>query len=149
MTTSVDKAAVAAATMNFVKAFDGWLRRASVSQAGESVPRLQLLYELHCNGPRKMADLADTLGVTPRAVTTLVDALEGEELVRRRPHPTDRRITMIDITGDGAKVEQQFAALQASLLELFADLDEADAAAMQRAFAAILRRIEPPEPMRA
>ena len=149
MTTSVDKAAVAAATMNFVKAFDGWLRRASVSQAGESVPRLQLLYELHCNGPRKMADLADTLGVTPRAVTTLVDALEGEELVRRRPHPTDRRITMIDITGDGAKVEQQFAALQASLLELFADLDEADAAALQRAFAAILQRIERPEPMRA
>ena len=149
MTTSVDKAAVAAATMNFVKAFDGWLRRASVAQAGESVPRLQLLYELHCNGPRKMADLADTLGVTPRAVTTLVDALEGEELVRRRPHPTDRRITMIDITGDGARVEQQFAALQASLLELFADLDEADAAAMQRAFAAILQRIERPEPMRA
>ena len=149
MTTSVDKAAVAAATMNFVKAFDGWLRRASVAQAGESVPRLQLLYELHCNGPRKMADLADTLGVTPRAVTTLVDALEGEELVRRRPHPTDRRITMIDITGDGARVEQQFAALQASLLELFADPDEADAAAMQRAFAAILQRIERPEPMRA
>ncbi len=149
MTTPVDKAAVAAATMNFVKAFDAWLRRASVVQAGESVPRLQLLYELHCNGPRKMADLADTLGVTPRAVTTLVDALEGEELVRRRPHPTDRRITMIDITGDGARVEQQFAALQSSLLELFADLDEADAAAMQRAFAAILDRIERPEPTRA
>jgi DNA-binding MarR family transcriptional regulator len=141
-TPSVDKAAVAAATVNFVKAFDGWLRRASVSQAGESVPRLQLLYELHCNGPRKMADLADTLGVTPRAVTTLVDALESEDLVRRRAHPTDRRITMIDITGDGARVEQQFAALQASLMDLFAGLDDADAAAMQRGFAAILARME-------
>ena len=141
-TSSSDKAAVATATMNFVKAFDGWLRRASVSQAGESVPRLQLLYELHCNGPRKMADLAGTLGVTPRAVTTLVDALEGEDLVRRRAHPTDRRITIIDITGDGARVEHQFAALQASLVDLFADLDDADAAAMQRGFAAILRRME-------
>ena len=149
MTTSVDRAALATATMNFVKAFDGWLRRASVAQAGESAPRLQLLYELHCNGPRKMADLAETLGVTPRAVTTLVDALEGEDLVRRTAHPTDRRITMINITGDGARVEQQFAALQASLLELFADLDEADAAAMQRGFAAILQRIEQPEQTRA
>ena len=149
MTTSVDRAAVATATMNFVKAFDGWLRRASLAQAGESAPRLQLLYELHCNGPRKMADLAETLGVTPRAVTTLVDALEGEDLVRRTAHPTDRRITMINITGDGARVEQQFAALQASLLELFADLDEADAAAMQRGFAAILQRIEQPEQTRA
>ena len=130
------------ATVDFVKAFDSWLRRASVAQAGESVPRLQLLYELHCNGPRKMADLADTLGVTPRAVTTLVDALEGEDLVKRRAHPTDRRITMIDITGDGSKVEQQFAALQASLLDLFADLGEADADAMQRGFQAVLKRME-------
>ena len=133
---------MATATVDFVKAFDSWLRRASVAQAGESVPRLQLLYELHCNGPRKMADLADTLGVTPRAVTTLVDALEGEDLVKRRAHPTDRRITMIDITGDGSKVEQQFAALQASLVDLFSDLDEADAAAMQRGFRAVLDRME-------
>ena len=144
---SADTAAVATATMNFVKAFDAWLRRASVAQAGESVPRLQLLYELHCNGPRKMADLADTLGVTPRAVTTLVDALEGEDLVRRSAHPTDRRITMIDITGDGAKVEQQFAALQSSLIDLFADLPEADAAAMQRGFAALLQRMEQRPPV--
>ena len=141
-TRSTDKAAIAAETMEFVKAFDAWLRRASMTQAGESVPRLQLLYELHCNGPRKMADLADTLGVTPRAVTTLVDSLEGEELVKRRAHPTDRRITMIDITGDGSKVEQQFAALQASLVDLFADLDPADAAAMRRGFRAVLERME-------
>jgi DNA-binding MarR family transcriptional regulator len=80
--------------------------------------------------------------VTPRAVTQLVDALEGEDLVRRTAHPTDRRITMIDITGDGARVEEQFAALQASLVDLFADLDDADAAALQRSFAAILERME-------
>jgi hypothetical protein len=29
------------------------------------VPRLQLRSELHFNVPSKMADLADTLGVTP------------------------------------------------------------------------------------
>ena len=137
-----DKSAVATATVDFVKAFDSWLRRASVKQAGESVPRLQLLYELHCNGPRKMADLADTLGVTPRAVTTLVDALEAEDLVTRRAHPTDRRVTIINITGDGSKVEEQFAALQASLVDLFADLGEADADAMQRGFQAVLKRME-------
>ena len=141
-TRSTDKAAIAAETMDFVKAFDAWLRRASMTQAGESVPRLQLLYELHCNGPRKMADLADTLGVTPRAVTTLVDALEAEDLVTRRAHPTDRRVTMINITGDGSKVEEQFAALQASLVDLFAEPDPADAAAMRRGFRAVLERME-------
>src|SRR6266496_167335 len=90
--------AVADATMAFVRSFDAWMKRASVANAGESVARLRLLNELHCNGPQKMADLADTLGVTPRNVTALVDALEAESQVRRAAHPTDRRVTMIEIT---------------------------------------------------
>ena len=83
--------------IEFVQTFDSWSRRTAVSSAQESVPRLRLLYELHCNGPRRMADLADALGVTPRNVTALVDGLESEHLVRRLPHPTDRRVTMVEM----------------------------------------------------
>jgi DNA-binding MarR family transcriptional regulator len=130
--------------MAFVKAFDAWSRRASVAKAGESVPRLQLLYELHCNGPRKMADLAETLAVTPRAVTTLVDALEAEDLVRRSAHPTDRRITMVEITGGADTVEAQFSAFQSEVADLFSDLDDADAEALRRAFRVLRQRIVAP-----
>lgn len=119
-------AAVADATMAFVLAFDAWMHRASVSSAGESVARLRLLNELHCNGPQKMADLADSLGVTPRNVTALVDALEAEALVSRAPHPTDRRITLVEITGGSATVEQRFAAFRAAMTELFVDLSAAE-----------------------
>jgi DNA-binding MarR family transcriptional regulator len=134
--------ALADTTLGFVKAFDAWIRRASIANAGESVPRLRLLYELHCNGPRKMADLADSLGVTPRNVTALVDALESEALVRRSPHPTDRRVTMIELTGGASTVESQFAAFQRAIVDLFRDLDDADRRNLIRALSSLQARIQ-------
>jgi DNA-binding MarR family transcriptional regulator len=136
---------LAGTTLDFVKAFDAWLRRASMANAGESMPRLRLLYELHCNGPRKMADLADSLAVTPRNVTALVDALEAEALVRRSPHATDRRVTMIELTGGATKVAQQFAAFQGAIESLFEDLSEQDRGALVRVLSSLQARIEAAE----
>jgi len=136
--------AVADATASFVRAFDTWMRRASVASAGASEARLRLLYELHCNGPRKMADLADALGVTPRNITALVDGLEAESLVRRSPHPTDRRITMIELTGGAATVKEQFDSFQAAVTGLFADLGEADRRTLVRLLSALEAKISGP-----
>ncbi len=128
--------------MEFVLAFDAWMRKASVASAGESVARLRLLYELHCNGPRKMADLAEGLGVTPRNVTALVDALEAEHLVQRRAHPTDRRVTMIEITGGAETVGRRMDALQAAIARLFAGVDAADRAAFGRVLGEIQAKLD-------
>jgi len=130
--------ALADAALEFVVTLDAWIKKASWSSAGESIARMRLLYELHCNGPRKMADLADTLGVTPRAVTALVDALEAEEQVRRLAHPTDRRITIVEISGGSATVEQRFGALRQEIADLFTGLDEAD----RQAFARVAERLQ-------
>lgn len=143
MSTGYDARGLAQATMTFAKAFDGWVRKASVAQSGESVARLQLLNVLHCDGPRKMADLAATLDVTPRAVTALVDGLEAEDLVRRSAHPTDRRITMVEIRPGGtATVERGFEAFQSAVADVFGSLDDKDAEAMARALGALQERIE-------
>jgi DNA-binding MarR family transcriptional regulator len=103
-----------------------------MANARESVPRLRLLYELHCNGPRKMADLADVLGVTPRNVTALVDGLEAEDLVRRVAHPTDRRVTMIEITGGAAEVEEQVGSLRQAIDGLLGTVSEDDRETLAR-----------------
>ncbi len=147
---TVDKQAVAPlelaeATMAFVLAFDAWVKKASMANAGESVARLRLLNELHCNGPRKMAELADALGVTPRNITALVDALEAEGQLRRVPHPTDRRVTMVEITGGSASVEAGFAALGVAIDGLFAGVERADRAAFGRVLAALEASIEAAE----
>ena len=144
--TTSSAADLAAATMEFVLAFGAWVQKASMASAGESVARLRLLNELHCNGPRKMADLAASLGVTPRNVTALVDALEAERMVQRAPHPTDRRVTIIEITGGSATVARQVEELRAAITALFADVSEDDRAAFERVMARLLEKMGPPDP---
>ncbi|MFG3281105.1 MarR family winged helix-turn-helix transcriptional regulator [Streptomyces sp. NPDC048111] len=55
----------------------------------------------HWSEPPRMADLAARLEVVPRAVTTLVDALEESGDVRRVPDPNNRRVIRIELTDGG------------------------------------------------
>ncbi len=63
--------------------------------------------------------------MTRRNVTALVDALEDEGLVRRRPHPTDRRATVIELTSRGAETtDSMYNGHRAGVAGLFVDLSE-------------------------
>jgi len=89
--------------------------------------RMRLLGALHCNGPQIMSSISDELGVTRRNVTALVDALEEEGLVRRKPHPTDRRATVIEMTDRGEEtMDRVYDEHRAAVAELFTGLDEDD-----------------------
>jgi len=55
----------------------------------------------HYQEPPRMADLAQHLEVVPRAVTTLVDALEERGMVRRVPDRESRRVIRIELTDSG------------------------------------------------
>jgi DNA-binding MarR family transcriptional regulator len=66
-----------------------------------SYPRVRVLEVLRRREPVIMRDLADALGMTARNITAIVDALEQAGLVVRRPHPTDRRATVVDLTSRG------------------------------------------------
>jgi len=86
---------------------------------------MRLLGTLHCKGPQIMSDISEDLGVTRRNVTALVDALEEEGLVRRMPHPTDRRATIIELTGLGMeRTESTYNGYRAGVAELFTALSE-------------------------
>lgn len=52
-------------------------------------------------GSLPMARIGERLQVHPASVTNAVDRLEGQGFVRRTPHPTDRRATLVEITDDG------------------------------------------------
>lgn len=66
---------------------------------GLTYSRGRVVAELHRSGPLVMRAIADALGVSPRTVTGLVDALEQDGWVIRRPHPRDRRATIVELTG--------------------------------------------------
>jgi DNA-binding MarR family transcriptional regulator len=46
------------------------------------------------------------LQVHPTSVTNLIDGLERRGYAKRMPHPTDRRTTLAEITGQGHKVAE-------------------------------------------
>src|ERR1700722_1523621 len=77
-----------------------------VPENAVSYVRLRLLTALKHGEGQTMASLAQALNVTPRRVTDLVDALEADGLVERRPNPRDGRSTLISITPDGLKHQE-------------------------------------------
>ena len=73
---------------------------------GITPKRLYLMGILFEHGPMMMSHLKDRLGVTATNITALVDALEKDGLVKRKPHPDDRRATIISLS---EKAESCFA----------------------------------------
>jgi DNA-binding MarR family transcriptional regulator len=55
-------------------------------------------------GSLPMRVMGDRLQLHPTSVTNIVDRLELDGLVRRVPHPTDRRTTLVEITADGREM---------------------------------------------
>jgi DNA-binding MarR family transcriptional regulator len=56
------------------------------------------------NGSLPLSRIGDRLQVHPASVTNAVDRLERQRLVRRMPHPSDRRTTLAEITDAGRGV---------------------------------------------
>ena len=65
---------------------------------------LLMLLRLSRTGALPLSRIGARLQVHPTSVTSAVDRLEGQGLVRRVPHPTDRRTTLASLTGDGRVV---------------------------------------------
>lgn len=105
----------------FSQAFQRWLDAGS--SGGLTYPRLRVLEVLHCQGPSKMKTLADGLGLSARNLTAVADSLEGEGLVRRVAHPTDRRSTLLELTHDGqAAADESLAPRLIEISRLFDEL---------------------------
>jgi DNA-binding MarR family transcriptional regulator len=86
---------------------------------GMGFARGRVLWALSETGPVVMRALSQRLGISPRTVTGLVDALEGDGWVTRSPHPEDRRATIISLT---PAAESALVALRGSYEGLAHDL---------------------------
>lgn len=127
----------------FDRAMSRWVQSLIESGGGSSHARIKLLGVLHCKGPQIMCNLSDELGVTARQVTNLVDALEGERLVRRLPHPSDRRATLVEATEEGFKLaEQLWEPLHRELASLYRELSPADQHELSRIVGNLLATLQ-------
>lgn len=88
--------------------------------------------------PPRMAELARRLGVVPRAVTPMVDALEKVNLVRRRVDPDNRRSTLIELTDHGVAVRRELREQRLRAAEdLFAPLTQGQRATLVELLGAV------------
>lgn len=77
-------------------------RRREVSDAvGLSFARVRALRRI-ARTPMTMKELAAILGIDAPYATLVVDDLERQGIVRRAPHPTDRRAKLVTTTARGA-----------------------------------------------
>ena len=74
------------------------MRAALSSQAGLSGTDLDALEHLEADGPLTQRQLGGRLALTSGAITMLVDRLEKAGWVRRRPHPSDRRSVLVELS---------------------------------------------------
>ncbi len=70
-------------------------------QRGWSTSRVLLMLAVDEAGSMRMGELKGRLGVTGRSITSLVDGLEDEGLLRRSADPDDRRSIRLEITPKG------------------------------------------------
>jgi DNA-binding MarR family transcriptional regulator len=120
-------------------------RRREVSDAlGMSFGRLKALRRID-NAPRTMGDLASILGIDPPYMTIVVDDLEQQGLVERKPHPTDRRAKLVETTTLGRETARHARDIMNRPPAELTALPEAELAALLRGLRAI--RPDPATPM--
>jgi DNA-binding MarR family transcriptional regulator len=81
----------------------------------------------------RLSELSEHLQIAPRTATEVVDALQAQDLVRRRADPGDRRATLVEVTEHGAGVLAEIRATRGTEAgRIFGRLSPADRADLAR-----------------
>ena len=117
-------------------------RRREVADAlGMSFGRAKALRRL-ARAPMGMRDLAATLGIDKAYATVIVDELEAQGLVRRGPHPSDRRAKLVEVTRKGKELARRANKILGTPPPGLVSLDPHEAEELLR----ILRAVAEPPP---
>ncbi len=113
-------------------------------EAGPPLQQLTVLGHLQRRGALSTNDLAAAERVRPQSMTATVKALEKEGLVGRRPHPTDGRQMLIEMTPKGVKTLNDIFAIREDWLATLIGrhLSDRDRQDLERGLTLINRIIE-------
>lgn len=100
--------------MNLVFTADLLLKRiGALLQPLHLTPTSALVISMLANSdtPLPPHEIAARLIISRATVTGLLDSLEGRDYIRRVPHPSDRRMVLIEITEGGRRAVDEFRPL--------------------------------------
>ena len=108
--------------------------RAQRTNSSVTLTQVSALSALRKCGPLTPGELAAKEGVQPPSMTRVIAALEDHGFVSRRPHPTDGRQAIVELTEQGtAYLRAEVSAREAWLDSRLAELDDDDRELLARA----------------
>ncbi|MCW8327609.1 MarR family transcriptional regulator [Photobacterium sp. SDRW27] len=112
--------------IEFYEKLSSW-EQSVVRGKGFTLPQVHIVEILGVHGAMRMKELADKIGVTTGTLTVQVDKMVQAELIQRRPHESDRRSILVELTEKGIEMYQEHDNLHLSLTQdITAGLDEAE-----------------------
>lgn len=122
----------------------GLLLRRTRNEAGAgelSMTESVVISRLDNDGPTTTAALARAEGMKPQSMGTTINSLEEMGIVKRKPHATDGRQMLIELTSKGAQLRKKNReAKQMWLSQAIAELDADERATLFKA-ADIIRKL--------
>jgi DNA-binding MarR family transcriptional regulator len=139
------KIALEVAVIELTQAIGLLVRRLRAAAASQelSLTEAVVMARLATNGPATTADLARAEGMRPQSMGATIAALEEMGIVERKPHPTDGRQVIIELTAKGAAVRKTtWDAKQTWLAQAIGKLDKHERETLFAAGAIVKRLAE-------
>lgn len=78
--------------------------RPTKAGSGFTPTEISVLETVAKRGPLRLSDVADAEGMNPTMLSRVARKLESPGLIRRRPHPFDRRAGLLEVTPAGRRL---------------------------------------------
>ncbi|WP_299014820.1 MarR family winged helix-turn-helix transcriptional regulator [uncultured Photobacterium sp.] len=112
--------------IEFYEKLSSW-EQSVVRDKGFTLPQVHIVEILGVHGAMRMKDLADKIGVTTGTLTVQVDKMVNSDLILRRPHESDRRSILVELTDKGHEMYQEHDNLHLALThDITAKLDDTE-----------------------
>jgi DNA-binding MarR family transcriptional regulator len=119
------------------------LERAVLAPADLSFTAFTVLWVLWIWGEQEARHVADESGISRATLTGVATTLERRELIRRRPHPADKRSVLLSTTELGEELMADlFPTFNAEEAKVSAGLDDVAKEQLADALRTILRTVE-------
>lgn len=116
-----------------------------LGSTGLTPPQYALLMELIFTAPKpvSMTAISRKLYISKPAVTSLVDRLEKRRLLKRLPHPDDRRVALLEIQPQGKKLAGQIQGrILTLMLHTAKQFNERERLTIQRFYSVLSGRLD-------
>lgn len=112
------------------------------AQTGLTLSELMAVEHLRVHGPITAKEISQRMNMGSSGTTTMLDRLEKRGLIRRMPHPTDRRSIIIQPITRPSEFDPYFEGLQNMLLERIYHLSQEQKATVLNFFTDVNKDVE-------